>query len=128
MHMNDSIRLHPKHGLNPTIPICFYCGKEKNEIALLGAAYRGEAPMHMVTSVEPCDECKERYVEYTLLVEMERVFDNRAYGRKELQQKPTGRWIAIRRECLNVEPTPVAFVDTDTMNDLIKRVETTKEV
>ena len=32
------IKLSKKHGLQPTIPLCPYCGKEKNEIALLGAA------------------------------------------------------------------------------------------
>lgn len=43
----SSVRLHPKYGVNPTIPTCFWCGKDKNEIALLGAAYKEEAPMHM---------------------------------------------------------------------------------
>ena len=32
----NSIKISQKHGVNPTIPICFWCGKEKNEIALLG--------------------------------------------------------------------------------------------
>jgi hypothetical protein len=56
--MSDSIRLHPKHGLNATIPVCFLCGKDKNEIALLGAAYHDEAPMHMCIDKSPCDECR----------------------------------------------------------------------
>ena len=30
------IRLSKKYGVNPSIPICFWCGQEKNEIALLG--------------------------------------------------------------------------------------------
>ena len=29
----DDIKLSPKHGLNPTMPVCFWCGKEKNEVA-----------------------------------------------------------------------------------------------
>lgn len=53
------IRLHKKHGLNPTISICFICGKPKKEVALLGSAYKGRAPMHMVTSLEPCEKCKK---------------------------------------------------------------------
>lgn len=32
----SSIKLSPKHGVNPTIPVCFFCGKPKNEIALMG--------------------------------------------------------------------------------------------
>ena len=31
-----NIKISPKHGLNPLIPKCFFCGKEKNEIAILG--------------------------------------------------------------------------------------------
>lgn len=48
-----------KHGLNPSIAQCFFCGKDKNEILLLGAAYKEEAPMHMCFNHEPCDECKK---------------------------------------------------------------------
>lgn len=51
---NAGIKLSPKHGLNPTIPVCFWCGEERNEVALLGHIGDGrkhedfEAPMHMV--------------------------------------------------------------------------------
>ena len=62
MSNNSSIRLHPKYGVNPTISSCIICGKEKNEIALLGATYKEQAPMHMVISIEPCDDCKEKYL------------------------------------------------------------------
>lgn len=57
--MSDSIRLHPEHGLNPTLCTCFWCGEDTGEIALLGATYNGEAPMHMVLNYEPCAACKE---------------------------------------------------------------------
>ena len=53
------IRLHHQHGLNPSINVCFFCNKEKNEIVLLGAAIRDEAPHKAVWNKEPCDECKE---------------------------------------------------------------------
>ena len=76
--MGNTIKVSPKYGLNPTIPVCFWCGKEKNEIALLGrisskkivnTAWGGqstkvvdsdmEAPRNMILDYEPCDECKE---------------------------------------------------------------------
>ena len=53
-----SLRLHPKYGVNATIPTCFWCGKDKNELVMLGAAYKGQAPMHMLLDQEPCDMCK----------------------------------------------------------------------
>jgi len=68
--MSKGIRLHPEHCLNPTISLCILCGKEKNEIALLGAHYKDKAPMHMITGIEPCGACKEKYLkEGVMLVE-----------------------------------------------------------
>lgn len=55
---NAGIKLSPKHGLNPTIPVCFWCGEERNEVALLGHIGDGrkhedfEAPRHMVIDYE----------------------------------------------------------------------------
>lgn len=34
----DTILLHPKKGLNPRLTCCYHCGKETNEILLLGAS------------------------------------------------------------------------------------------
>ena len=65
--MSNSIPLSPKHGLNPTIPVCAWCGKQKNEIALLGkikTSKRGEdpeAPRYSVLDYEPCDECRSNW-------------------------------------------------------------------
>lgn len=56
--MTGSIRLHSKHGLNPTLPVCAFCGQDTGEVALLGAAYRGEAPHRMVLDPrQPCQTC-----------------------------------------------------------------------
>ena len=74
----STIPVSRKYGLNPSIPVCFWCGKEKNEIALLGPnkatrlvkdkhgnlirrAYGEdrEAPRHCVIDYEPCDECRQ---------------------------------------------------------------------
>ena len=52
----DSIKLSPNHGLNPTIPVCFWCGKEKNEVALMGKMDKQDsaAPKHLVVDYPPC--------------------------------------------------------------------------
>lgn len=75
--MSKSIPLSPKHGLNPTIPVCFFCGQPRNEVALLGkipakkhtvnTAWGSkstvvddpdpEAPMHCIIDLEPCEKC-----------------------------------------------------------------------
>lgn len=58
-----SIKLSPKHGVNPTIPMCFWCGKEKNEVALMGRIDKEDSqmPMHVIMDYEPCDECKNLF-------------------------------------------------------------------
>lgn len=55
-----SIRLSEKHGVNPTLGRCFYCGGETNEIGLLGRLPGdAEAPRRAVLSMEPCGTCAE---------------------------------------------------------------------
>lgn len=96
--MSGSIKLHKEHGLNPTISQCIICGGDKNEIALLGAAYKGQAPMKMVTSLEPCDTCKEQYLkDGIMLVEASE------------RRVPTGRVVVIKEEAFTKvfnTPTP----------------------
>lgn len=61
--MSTGLKLSPKHGLNPTIPVCFWCGKERGDIALLGRIGdigKGEdieAEKHTVIDYEPCGAC-----------------------------------------------------------------------
>ena len=54
-----SISLHPKFGVNPSLAICNWCGKETGEIAMLGANHGKEAPRHIVLDDEPCSKCQE---------------------------------------------------------------------
>lgn len=99
MGKNDSIRLHPEHGLNPTISQCMYCGKDKNELALLGAGYKERAPMHMVLDIEPCDSCKEKYAgEGVFVVELE--WSEHNHGNPPKGTPPTGRFFCIKDEAL----------------------------
>lgn len=90
--MSDSIRLHPKYGVNPTISQCFWCGKDKNELALLGAAYREEAPRHMVLDYEPCDECKKNMALGITLMEATKTPGD--------DPKPTGRWMVVKEDVI----------------------------
>ncbi len=56
----SSIRLSPKHGVNACVPLCFFCRKEKNEVAMLGRlSGDAEAPRNAVLDKEPCDTCLE---------------------------------------------------------------------
>ena len=65
--MAKDIKLSPKHGVNPTIPLCAWCGEPKNEIALLGHIgdrRKGEdleAPRNCVLDYAPCEHCQEQW-------------------------------------------------------------------
>lgn len=94
--MSKSIPLSPTHGVNPTIPTCFWCGKEKNEIALMGKLPDdAEAPHNVILDYEPCDECKANMAKgITLVGVVEHPLpDGRPAIRKGAY--PTGRWAVV---------------------------------
>lgn len=107
--MSKNIKLSEKHGVNPSMDCCFYCG-EVIGIALMGKLKDDvEAPRQCYTSLEPCDKCKEKYKDYVLGVEKERDSDT-----------PTGRWMAIRKEAIveEMREYPVVFMDIQTFNQI----------
>lgn len=102
--MSKGVKLSPKYGVNPTIPVCFWCGKERNEVALMGRIGDGrkhedyEAPKHMVIDYEPCEECQKNMAAgFTV---MEATKEPNKVTSVEIQQGayPTGRFVVIRRE------------------------------
>ena len=100
--MSRGIRLSEKHGVNPTMGICAFCGKETGEIALLGKLKGDkEAPRHTVLSYEPCDECKKQWAQGVAIIEVSRypVTD----GQPQIAEGayPTGRVAVVREEALN---------------------------
>lgn len=128
--MSDSIKLSPKYGLNPTIPVCFWCGKEKGEIALMGHIGDGrkhediKAPMHMVLDYEPCDECKKNMeLGFTIV---EATGEPNALTSMPIQDGiyPTGRYVVIKKEAaikiFGYENTKrgKAFMDVETFTQM----------
>lgn len=100
----DGIKLSPKHGVNPTIPVCFWCGEEKNEIALLGHIGDGrkgediEAPMHMVLNYDPCDKCAANMSLGVVCIEVVDIPPQEGMLELVDGHYPTGRWNVIKPE------------------------------
>lgn len=98
------IRLSPKYGVNPTIPLCFWCGKPKNEIALMGRignARRGEdieAPRNLVLDYIPCDDCEKNMALGVTVIEVTE--EPNATTNHEIQKGiyPTSRWCVLKTE------------------------------
>ena len=100
--MSKSIPISPKHGVNPTIPVCFWCGKENNEIALHGKIDKADtqAPMHCILDYEPCDACKTAMEQgVTLIGVASNAPDNRPPIQKGLY--PTGQWAVLKTEAVS---------------------------
>lgn len=65
----SSIKMSPKHGLNPCISVCAFCGEQKNEVAILGKL-KGDAkaPMSAVINYKPCDKCLANWAQGVPLI------------------------------------------------------------
>ena len=101
--MSKSIKLSPKHGVNPCMPVCFFCGDTKNEIALLGRIGGKEdlkAPMKAILDYEPCEECKQKLAGGVLLIEVTDYPNMEGQPMIAKNAYPTGRYSVVRPEAL----------------------------
>lgn len=102
--MSNDIKLSPKHGLNPAILCCFWCGEPKDVIALLGKTDRedSKAPEKLIVDYEPCDKCKELFGDGVQLIgsTTEPSVPNMVpiTGTKENPLYPTGTYIITSKE------------------------------
>lgn len=133
---DDGILLSEKHGLNPTIPLCFWCGKEKNEVALLGKLKDDkEAPKNCLLDYEPCNECKKQFdlgiaiievVDYTVVDNMPLITIQDG-----IKLYPTGRYIVVVTDAIDkliadkalsekVKKAGKLCLDTETFTKLTK--------
>ena len=114
--MSGGIKLSPKYGLNPTIPVCFWCGCEKNEIALMGymskkkevrSAWGGtsttverdiEAPRYAVINYEPCDKCKAGMSSGFTVMEATTSPNSQTSVEMQKGVYPTGRFVVLKNE------------------------------
>ena len=113
--MPNSIRLHPKYGVNPTIPVCFWCGQEFNEVAMLGNAYKAEAPIRMVLNYNPCAKCAAGMATGITCIEVDDAKTLNRPGFTEdgafAQIAPTGAYMVVKEESLDKMPFNKEHID-----------------
>lgn len=100
MTKKDYITLHPEHGVNPSMGVCFWCGKDNGTVLLLGHNKGKEAPHRMVSSYEPCPTCRDDMAKGITVMEA-REPDH--YSEKP---SPTGRWVVVNAESIKEVITP----------------------
>lgn len=104
-HGSKLIRLSKKHGVNPTIPTCFYCGEKKNEIILAGELPGdAEAPKDAVWDHVPCDQCK-RWMQKGVIVISIRD------GETGENPYRTGGWVVLTESAVRKFASPMAVQD-----------------
>lgn len=92
-----SIRISEKHGLNPSLSTCAWCGREKGEIVLFGRLKNdAEAPRKAIVDYEPCDTCKKQWQTGVTVIEVTRIppTDGRPMISKDIY--PTGRLVVVK--------------------------------
>lgn len=98
--MSKGIKISPKHGLNPTIPVCFWCGKQKNEIALMGRMKDDiEAPKNMVLDYVPCEECQNHMAMGVAVLEASDHPNTEGQPPMQKGVYPTSRFVVVTTEC-----------------------------
>lgn len=98
----DNIELSPKYGLNPTIPLCFWCREPKDEVAILGRLGKAgediEAPRNMVLDYEPCDNCRDQMMAGVTILEVSKSPTTEHQAAISDGAYPTGRWVVLRED------------------------------
>lgn len=126
--MSKGITLSKKHGVNPSMDVCFWCGEPKG-LALCGRIKGdAEAPKRMVTSLSPCDKCREKFMLGVHLIEVtddgSRFGDNKAFAFVDTEGKPhwpTGRYVVMKPEAMkDGKAGTKALCDKATMDRILK--------
>ena len=96
----SGIKISPKYGVNPTIPVCFWCGKQKNEIALMGHMKGDiEAPKNMVLDYVPCEECQSHMAMGVAILEASDHPNTEGQPPMQKGVYPTSRFVVVTTEC-----------------------------
>ena len=96
----SGIKISPKYGVNPTIPVCFWCGKQKNEIALMGRMTDDiEAPKNMVLDYVPCEECQNHMALGVAVLEASDHPNTEGQPPMQKGVYPTSRFVVVTTEC-----------------------------
>jgi len=119
----SGIRLSEKHGLNPSLQKCFYCGNHKG--ILIPGRIKGDQkmPMEVITDLEPCEKCPDQIQhpeKYNAVILIE----------ADKKEGPTGRFVVLRDSIVSKEEIEekgrTLFIE-EIPSDLIEMMKKEKE-
>jgi hypothetical protein len=99
--MGRGIRVSEKHGVNPSMGVCFWCGGDDGTVLLVGRLPNdAEAPRKMIASYEPCPTCHEQFAKGITIMECN---ERGVEGQAPITPKgehpilyPTGRLVVVK--------------------------------
>jgi len=91
MPKDKGIPLSEKHGVNPSMSVCFWCGEVKGLVILGKLPEDAEAPREAIYDLEPCDACKQKMEEGITLFSVD-----------DVTRKPTGDWCVIKEGAVHL--------------------------
>jgi len=102
------------------LSLCFWCGKEKNELIVATRQTRewcNNKSMGAVTNYEPCDKCAEGHKLGTWLIEASETPTSK--GQPEIKEGiyPTGKNWVVKKEAFNID-SPIAFVTEEAAKEM----------
>ena len=118
-----SIVLHPKHGANPTITTCYYCGGD-SDILLVGVHTRkfkeagvsvspdGQMPIRIgPIGMRPCRECEKYMEQGVILISVE----NNTKQEEMPDPRRTGCFCVVTEDCIRR-----LFIDNEMLDFVLK--------
>lgn len=127
--MSKNIKISPKHGVNPSICKCFFCGQDKGIVLLGKLKNDAEAPREIVMDYEPCDNCLAGMQQGVTLLEVSNV--QPSDGRPSVKAQdgsevyPLERMVVLKAEAvsrmfnMNMKAGQRIFVDSEIMDMFI---------
>lgn len=124
--MKNGIQLSEKHGVNPSMNKCFWCGEVK-ELILFGRMKGDkEAPREVVMNLEPCEKCKKMFAQGVLMVEVtkdgSRFNNSPRFGIKSSEGGvfyPTGRFCVLKEGATKYPKGSSVLTDIKTMDMIL---------
>lgn len=104
---DKGIVISEKHGLNPSLALCYWCGEPSGAVVLCGRLKGDErAPATVLLDYEPCDTCRGKWGDGVVFIETTPT-PNLA-SQPAIQERPalypTGRLVVVKRERLEQKP------------------------
>jgi hypothetical protein len=66
----STLRLSEKHGVNPALDLCYFCGEAKGVVMFGRMKGDAPAPHGVVLDKQPCDECAAHMKAGVILIEV----------------------------------------------------------